>query len=380
MPVSISLSKCESYDSQAVALAMERVLSPLGGMSAFVRPGLSVLIKPNLLGDRMPDQAVTTHPEVVRAAIRLVRAAGGEPMVGDSSASAVKSDRVWELTGMKAVCHEESVPLLNFEEAGSDASTFDGISYSLARPALNAGLIINIPKLKTHSLTLFTNAVKNLYGLLPGYQKTMLHQAFARREQFGRFLAHIYRKVMPGLTISDAIVGMDGEGPANGDPVKVGLLAASADGAALDLALCGLLGLDWHKVPYLVELYSQAGGVPILPEILWLGDAHETMEIPRFRPPRVAGLTSMFPPAIVRLLAPFVWIRPIFSRNCSRCGLCVQSCPTSALTLSAGSSLPRLAATHCIGCCCCHEVCPTNAIEMRGSPLLRAVTRGHMGV
>ena len=359
---------------------MERLLSPLGGMAAFVRPGLSVLIKPNLLGDRTPDRAMTTHPEVVRAAIRLVRAAGGEPMVGDSSASAIKTDRVWELSGMKAVCLEESVPLLNMEESGSDAFAFEGIPFSLARPALNAGLVLNLPKLKTHSLTLFTNAVKNLYGLLPGYQKTMMHQAMPDREQFGRFLAHVYRKIMPGLTICDAIVGMDGEGPANGDPVAIGLLAASADGAALDAALCGLVGLDYRRVPYLVDLYSTAGGAPVLPEILWVGDALATIAPPRFRPPCAAGLTSMFPPAIVRILAPLVWIRPVFRNNCSQCGLCVQSCPTSALTLKAKRPLPRLAPARCIGCCCCHEVCPMNAIEMRGSPLLRLVTRGHLGV
>ena len=359
---------------------MERLLAPLGGMRAFVRPGLSVLIKPNLLGDSAPDRAVTTHPEVVRAAIRQVKAAGGEPMVGDSPSAAVNAESVWERSGMKAVCREDSVRLLNLEEAGSEISTFEGIPYSLARPALNAGLILNLPKFKTHSLTLLTNAVKNLYGLLPGYQKTTMHQALARREQFGRFLAHIYRKIMPGLTISDAIVGMDGEGPSNGDPVAVGLLAASADGAALDAALCRLVGFDCRQVPYLLELYSRPGGAPAFPEIRWAGDSPAAIAAPRFRPPRTAGLTSMFPPAAVRVLAPLVWIRPQFGRNCALCGLCVKSCPTSALAIKAGRLVPRLAASRCIGCCCCHEVCPMNAIEMRGSPLLRLVTRGRLGV
>ena len=380
MPVSVSLAECRSYDPGAVAAAMTRLLAPLGGMRAFVRPGLSVLLKPNLLSDSAPDRAVTTHPEVVRAAIRLVRAAGGEPMLGDSPSAAVKSDRVWELSGMKAVCREESVRLLNLEEAGSEPLSFEGIAFSLARPALNAGLVINLPKLKTHSLTLLTNAVKNLYGLLPGYQKTTMHQVLARRDQFGRFLAHIYRKIMPGLTISDAVVGMDGDGPSNGEPVAAGFLAASADGAALDSALCGLVGLDRRQAPYLAELYSRAGGEPAFPEIRWVGDSPAAIAPPAFRPPRTAGLTSRFPPAAVRVLAPLVWIRPRFRGNCVRCGTCVKSCPTSALAIKAGRALPRLAPSRCIGCCCCHEVCPVNAIEMRGSPLLRLVTRGHLGV
>ena len=134
MPVPVNLIACPDYPS--VAVALPRLMAGLGGMGRFVKPGQSVLLKPNLFSDRLPEQGATTHPEVMRSLIRLVREAGANPWVGDSPVSVADLRRVWGRTGMEAVCREENVPLVNLEKAGSKSFEENGIRFTIANPCL----------------------------------------------------------------------------------------------------------------------------------------------------------------------------------------------------------------------------------------------------
>jgi uncharacterized protein (DUF362 family)/Pyruvate/2-oxoacid:ferredoxin oxidoreductase delta subunit len=369
----ISIARCPSYEEDLPAV-LDAVLAPLGGMSAFVSPGQTVLIKPNMLTDRLPEQAVTTHPELVRAVIRSVRDAGGIPSVGDSPASAVKIGRVMEQTGFVTLCQEESVPLIQFESAGSVTVKRDSFTFSIAKPVREADVVINMPKVKTHVLTTFTAAVKNTYGAVPGYQKALLHKRYSNPRDFGKLVWSIHQAVAPALHIADGIVGMEGAGPAGGTPVAMEFLAASSSGAAMDLGLCELLGIDPKAVPFLPPSINVAS--PISFE---LNDVHFAGKSVS---PRSLALPSTFaarmiPSWITRLLEPFVWIRPAIRDTCIQCGKCVKSCPVDALSIEKGSK-PELSPSDCIGCCCCHEICPAKAIEMTQSPLLNRIRRGKM--
>ena len=360
----VAFEACRDY-SDSLEDALHRLLAPLGGMAAFVQPGQSVLIKPNMLTDRAPDEAVTTHPEVVRAIVRAVRDCGGNPSVADSPASAAKLEQVWEKTGFRAMCEAEGVPLLNLERAGSLPFTVDGISFHVAKPVLEANVLISVPKVKTHTLTTLTAAVKNLYGTLPGYQKAQLHMAFPSPSEFGRMLRAISSKVRPALHIADGIIGMEGEGPAAGRPVALGFLAAATDAESLDLALCRLLGVSPAAVPYLdAAHFCETPLPPGFPEPL------------RFRVPSTLG-ARLIPAPLVRLLGRLIWIRPgISEKACIQCGRCVKACPVKALALESGWAAPRLTPSKCIGCCCCHEICPEKAISMMQSPVVRLLRRG----
>ncbi|MBU0714983.1 MAG: DUF362 domain-containing protein [Verrucomicrobia bacterium] len=379
MRTKVALSACPDYSPANVQAAVERLVADLGGrgLATWVRPGQTVLLKPNMLSARTPEQAVTTHPEVVRALIRMVKAVGGRPIVADSACNAIQIERVWEKTGFKAMCGEESVPLVNLEKSSSVQFNWAGVVYSVAKPVLDAALVINMPKLKTHLLTVLTNAIKNIYGTLPGFQKTMLHKQYPTPDQFCAFLAELYVRVKPGLTICDAVVAMEGNGPSAGELVLLGFLAGSTDGVALDAAMCHILKIALKKVSYLGLLQQAGVGVADWSQIELVGNVPLPLQRPPYRVPATTRLLNWIPIWLVRMLAPYVWIRPSFTARCVKCGLCVKACPVTALRIADGPR-PVLNPAACIGCCCCHEVCPQRAVNMTQSFLLNLRKRGKL--
>ena len=362
-PSLVVFTPCSDYDA-ALAPALEILLANLGGWEAWVKPGQQVLVKPNLLADAAPERAVTTHPELVRQVIRALKRAGAHVQVGDSPASAIDLEQVWRTTGVADVCRSEQVPLISFEQCGTRQVSSDGLSFAVATAVLDADLIVSLPKVKSHGLTTFTGAVKNFYGVLPGYQKAQLHRTYLKPDRFCRMLRALYAVLPPSISIADGVIGMEGDGPANGDPVALGFLAASADAVALDLALCETLRIDPARVPYLADRVADRSAP-------WFTRVGTTPQIDHFVVPSgSAHLLRRIPEWLLRLAAPLVWIRPTFNVHCIFCGRCAAACPAHALRVAAGKR-PVLIRRRCIACCCCHEVCPAHAIRMHRSPLLR---------
>lgn len=371
MHTTVAVARCPDY-SHGVQQAVEKLLDDLGGLKQFVRPNQSVLIKPNMLTDASPEQAITTHPEVVRALIRLIKKEGAKPTVADSPTSVLEIEQVWECTGFRSLCKDENIPLINLEKAGSKQFTLGKTSFSVAQPVLEADVLISVPKVKTHVLTVLTAAVKNMYGTIPGFQKTILHKIYPNPEQFGDFLAGLYGIVKPNLAVADAIIGMEGNGPSGGNPVNLGFLAASADAVALDIAICQLLGIDTRKVLYFRGLRDRDFGETDWQKIEILGDAQPLLQ-KSFRLPG-AWPARFIPNWLVNVLKPYIWIRPSINERCVSCGRCVSACPVGALSIEKKHK-PVLDKKKCIGCCCCHEICPEHAIEMSRSPLLNLIQR-----
>lgn len=369
LPTTVAFAACADYAPAAVEAAVRAAVHAAGGIHRWVQPGQSVLLKPNLLTDAAPDAAVTTHPAIVRAATRLVKEAGGECRVGDSPASVIKHERVWTHTGMRAVCEEEGVPLVTLEQGGARRFTRDGQAFEIAQSVLDADVVINLPKVKTHVLTGLTCAVKNVYGCVPGLAKSGLHKRYFNARDFGRVVASIYGAVQPTLTIADGIVGMTGNGPSSGEPTPLGFIAASRDGVALDCCICRLLGIKPRAVPYLPVLKRRGVGEHEPGRMRIVGTDLAALRRDSVALPNTLG-ARLVPSWLARIFAPLLWCRPAFRDDCVYCGLCVRTCPAGALSQAAGAK-PVLDPRLCIECCCCHEVCPAQAIDMQLSPLFQ---------
>lgn len=364
--------RCSSYDKAATAVP---ALLDNAGFRADSFRGRSVLIKPNMLSDREPERATTTHPEIVRPIIRLLKNAGAVPAVADSPASATKLEKVWDKTGFRTLCREEDVELINAEKAGSVRFKFEGTEYSIAKPFLEASALINVPKLKTHVLTSITAGVKNLYGTIPGFQKAQLHKRFPKVNSFCRLLADIHSNCTPEFNVLDAVIGMDGEGPGGGDNYSFGFIAASGSAVAMDFAVTKLLNISPLAVPYLPMLCAPLSAAEYMDSIIFCGDLKRT-DVFKINKPSTLG-ARLIPAWLVKIIDPLIWIRPAFRENCIKCGKCIEACPAKALAFNENRKV-TLSPELCIGCCCCHEVCPVSAVQMTQSPLLNFIRKGRM--
>ena len=371
----VAIVGCSSYDSDALTSKINQALGLLGGLDKYVKPGMNVLLKPNLISAKEPHRAITTHPEIVAVLAREIKKLGATAVVGDSPGGArVGIDRVWEKTGMKAMAEREGVELVSFEAAGSQKFRCNGRAYYLAKPAVDADLIINLPKLKTHILTLMTGAIKNVFGLIPGFRKGNYHKEYPKPSDFAEVVVDILSVKMPTLTIMDAILSMEGDGPSSGDPRWTNLLLASRDPVAVDAIAAELIGLDPGKVPT-TRIASNAGLGIGWPEMIeTMGLPLNDVRIPDFK------LTSnrkleLLPGFLVKMIDPFIWLHPDIERGvCTKCGTCVSSCPTGALRFN-GDKSPAFDYDLCINCWCCHELCPEKAVYVKKSWLARKFLR-----
>ncbi|MDP2808072.1 MAG: DUF362 domain-containing protein [bacterium] len=368
----ISLIKCSSYDAQTVTEAVRRAVDLLGGMSAFVKPGNKVLLKPNLLSAKTPDQAITTHPAVVEAVIILVKEAGGLPLLGDSPGGAVKSlEEFWSATGMLEVCRRHGVELVSFEKSGVCQKERRGKKYYVAKPVFDCNLVISLPKLKSHSLTMMTGAVKNMYGAVPGLKKSFYHKQAPKPWEFSQLLVDIYALTVPKLTIIDAIVGMEGMGPSAGNPRNLGFVMAGQDGVALDSYAAHLLGKKPMDIPTTKIASQQKLGTADIKQIEALGDQVSPLKDFKWPP---NWFYSLIPNFLAKYAAKLFWVRPAIDTNlCINCGYCVESCPVSALA-SVGA-VPEFNYKLCINCLCCSEVCPQHAVYQKRSPVAKLLGR-----
>jgi uncharacterized protein (DUF362 family)/Pyruvate/2-oxoacid:ferredoxin oxidoreductase delta subunit len=381
MKTKVSLVHCPVYDREQVMNAVRQAVDHLGGIRALVKPGEKILLKPNLLSAREPERAVTTHPEVVRAMVRLVKEAGATPIVGDSPGGAVKGvERVWERTGMKKMAEEEGVTLVNFETSGAveKAITHPLLgSLHLARVLFEVDGIINLPKLKTHSLVIFTGSLKNLYGCVPGLRKAEYHKIVPHPEDFGRLLGELYLLLKDRIrfTLVDGIVGMEGNGPSSGDRRTMEMIVASADAVALDSAVTNLLGFRPDKIEPISYLARKRAGESDLRNIEFAGSPVSSFSLAHFKFPS-NWYIKLVPRFLIRALGKLVWMKPeVMPTVCTGCQMCVQSCPVQAIAATSPSGRPLVNRQECISCLCCHEMCTFNAIELRSSFVSRLLIR-----
>jgi len=245
----IAIQSCETYQAESVQKALQETLNSLGGLDKFIQRGDRVLIKPNLLFGRPPEQAVTTHPIVIEAISRMALDCGAKVLLGDSPPLS-SAARTAQRCGITDIINQLGVEIVEFKHPTHDGWNDQLYTSGIATPPLTSALqevdlVINLPKLKAHQQLLITCAVKNLYGCVVGRTKAYWH--FKKRnsvESFAAMLLAIYEKISPGLTIVDAITGMEGMGPGNGVPKPIGLIIAGQNAVAIDAVITEILGVN----------------------------------------------------------------------------------------------------------------------------------------
>ena len=369
----VSIVACPSYAPDLVRQSVMASLAPLGGMARFVRPGMRVLLKPNLLSAAEPELAVTTHPAVVRVVAELVQEAGGTVLVGDSPSGPIENNPpVWRQSGVGQAAAQVGATVVPFD--GVTWKRLNATDYFVARPVLEADLVINLPKLKTHAFALYTGAVKNLFGVIPGNRKREVHARAPGIQEFSEALVDVVELVRPRLTIMDAVLGQEGNGPGkSGTPRHYGRVAASEDPVALDAVLAQAMGYRPGQVTHLAMAASRGLGVADLEAIQVEGTPSRLLE---FGPVRLPAMHwYLRAPGWVGTLAQRAMrVRPrLAAAVCASCGRCVEVCPRQVITMN---SLPDFDLEECVGCFCCAEVCPQGAIEPQRNLLARMIGAG----
>lgn len=372
----VALVRCDSYEETQVEEAIAHVFSFLGGIETLIKPGMNVLIKPNLLMKKKPEEAATTHPAIVEAIAKKVVSLGANVIIADSpggfyTESILKA--VYLSCGYKEMSERINVGL-NYDLSTVDVTYDKGKvakRFTFIKPVQEADFIINIPKLKTHGMMVYTGAVKNLYGVIPGVIKAEYHLRMDNKKDFSDLLVDICECVKPGLSIMDAVDAMEGEGPSAGTPRHLGLILASVNPYALDVAAAGLIGLANNQV-FTIARASERGLVSQLQQIEILGEDIESCSVKDFKLPSVFRDIQFFKSGIFKFLVNYLKPRPVFQYDrCTGCRNCANHCPPK--TISFKDNRPVVDLKKCIRCFCCQELCPQKAVKVKKPWLTRKI-------
>ena len=371
----VSIVKCASYDPAEVGPAVRRAVDMLGGMAEIVRPGQTVLLKPNLLSAHPPEKRVTTDPAVVEAVGALVKEAGGRLMIGDSPALD-SFGRVALKTGMAEAARRLGARLVALSDPVRVAQPPDARfkNLEIASQIAEAEVVINLPKLKTHCQALLTLGVKNLFGAVVAQRKAEWHHMVGGdRETFASLLLDLYLAIRPALTVLDGVWGMEGHGPTNGKPRRFDLLAASRDALAMDVGLCGLMGVPLKRFPLCRAADARGLAAANLAGITCVGDDRAAFSFADLQLPELDAM-EFLPPLLRGLTQRYLVSKPVQDEKaCAACGQCVKICPAGCIALVRNKL--KFDYERCIRCYCCQEVCEQDAIRFKKGLLLRVLNR-----
>ncbi len=366
----VEIRKIDSYDLPVIEEAVSSFFS--GIKSHKINRCKRVLIKPNALGAYPPERAVTTHPIVLEAIIRYFLDRKKEIWFGDSSGGSVSFENVWQTCGYSSLAEKYHLKVVNFSTLGFRELSYKDKKIKISEALFRCGIIINVGKYKTHQLTAFTGALKNLYGFVPGLVKSEYHRLYPDTNSFAELLTALYAVIGNRITYSiiDGIMGMDGNGPSAGKPHHFGLLFGSTSIPAVDYIASHIMGFQLKDVPYLSSVLIMDG---ILPSQIKIPVSFRNYRISDadINNVKIIQKTLKYVPDIARkAFRKVYYFYPVISERCKQCGICVKSCPVKAISLQ-NKTKPYIHKEQCIKCLCCYELCPYQAIDIKKSILAR---------
>lgn len=382
---SVALNKCREYDIETIHDILQKQFEAAGITGSLVA-GKKVVIKPNLVMSKSPDHAATTHPAVIAAAARNLFELGADSITiaeswgGPYTEALIKNH--YKGCGIQEIAEKEGI-LLNTSAATGEMKYPEGIKcrrFNIIEPIREADVIVNISKLKTHSLTGMSAAVKNFFGTVPGVEKFEMHARFPEISDFSGMICDLCEmlcKEKEVIAICDGIVGMEGNGPTGGSPKAFGVLLTSRSPFCLDLAAEALLDLEGTTT--VQKVVRERGLCPDTSDRLSvIGDAIENCRAKELVLPDAQSgfLLKKLPTFMGGRLARVFQPRPIINKTtCVGCGKCKESCPMHTITIVNTSKGKKAKIDHskCIHCYCCQELCPINSVKIKKNFLIKLV-------
>lgn len=367
----VAVSECSKYISSDIKKIIKKHLEAFGIEADYFKDK-RVVVKPNLVSKRSPEKAATTHPAVVEAVVEILLESGAKVIIAESPAGIYTEGSLRE--AYKASGFKNSVEALggefNYDTSHVTVKNPDGEackSFHIIKPVWDADIVVNLCKLKSHSLTKMTCAVKNYFGLIPGTEKVEMHARYAEHTDFLKMLIDLCEtvyKAKPMINICDAVLAMEGEGPGTGTPRWLNTILTSTSPYALDLAACELIGFG--NTVEMLELEKKRGLCPkSAAELEIFGTPLRELAVSDFVEPVSQKFSKM-----IKMIPDFMKPRPVIvTKRCVGCGECVRSCPVKTITLE-----NRKAFIHkkdCIRCFCCQELCPAKAVEIKRNVIFR---------
>lgn len=375
----VALVKCAEYNEE-VFESVKRAIDLLGGIENFVKPDQMVVLKVNAVMKCAPEKCATTHPLVVEAIGKLCKSAGASRVIIADSAGGPFTEGY--MNGIFKACGYKDIAEKNGFELNSN---FDAVEVELPTGVVakkflicdclrEADVIINVTKLKTHSFTGLSNAIKNMFGAIPGLVKVEMHGQYRTLDVFGNFLFDIqdYFKDKLLLHLTDAVMGMEGPGPTNGTPRQIGAIVAGSNPVAVDVVSARLMDYDVEILPNIMTGVDR-GYMDSDFTVNVMGDNVEDMVIADYKrvvpngfKPFANKVPHWLQPVVHRLTTQ----RPTVNRNkCRGCKKCYEHCPVKAISMvptkKNGVPKAKFDYSKCIRCYCCQELCPFGLVKVK---------------
>ena len=373
----VVIKKCDNYDFQVVKEKVYEIFN-----SSFlldkINADTNVFIKLNLVGPFEPSLGITTHPIVVKAVLDILKDKTKNIIIGDNPAT---RDQVATLKkcGIYNIIKEYDCKILEqtvfTKITNSNPKIYS--EFEVSKQMIDADVLINIPKLKTHTLAYMTVAEKNFFGLIYGLNKSAWHVKANNPLHFGNAINDLYGALLESYKdktifhLCDGILGLEGEGPSSaGDPKYANVLLGSYDAISLDRVACELVKLDQSKI-YITNIGTERNyGEGDISKINIIGDSLNDFKDIKFKAPKDSLSHVGLKILKFKFLRNMILEHPKIDKDkCIKCGECAKICPPKTLKIEKGQ-YPHLKSNLCIRCWCCGEVCPKNAIMKSKRPLL----------
>ena len=385
----VAVVPCGEYDKQQLNERIAAMMEDLG-ISASFFSGKKIAVKPNLVMKKPAEYAATTHPAVLDALLSYLDGCGCADVVIAESMGGPYTEGA--LRGVYAVCGMEDAvkghkARLNFDVTSRAVSAPNGVickSFDIITPIADADVIINLCKLKSHSLTRMSGAIKNTFGCIPGLTKFEFHARYSDYADFNKMLVDLssmLHEQKDCIDLCDAIVGMEGNGPTGGTPRKIGALIASRNPFCLDTVSAALLSCE-GEVPMVTEAHNRGYAPEHAEDVCTTSDYHALIQTD-FRAPDTAQTSKSALHWLPKVLGGrvFAWFAPrpvIRVKTCIGCGECERSCPVHTIEMIRDKNGKKKASIHaekCIRCFCCQELCPIHSVDIRRNALLNLLAQ-----